>query len=70
MMYMYMYADYFVSFINMYCSLCLHFFHLLARKSNLEKNSIFSSKFFHNFQFYLSWASGKWVSMKTGTDKH
>ena len=24
------------------CSLCLHFFHLLARKPNLEKNSIYS----------------------------
>ena len=31
-------------------SLCLDFFHLLARKPNLEKkNSIYSNKLFHNF---------------------
>ena len=30
-------------------SLCLDFFHLLARMPNLEKRSIYSSKFFHNF---------------------
>jgi len=30
-------------------SLCLNFFHLLAQKPNLEKKSIYSNKFFHNF---------------------
>ena len=30
-------------------SLCLNFFHLLARKPNLEIFSIYSNKFFHNF---------------------
>jgi hypothetical protein len=30
-------------------SICLNFFHLLARKPNLEKNSIYSDKFFYNF---------------------
>jgi hypothetical protein len=30
-------------------SLCLNFFHLLSRKPNLEKCSIYSNKFFHNF---------------------
>jgi hypothetical protein len=30
-------------------SFCLHFFHLLAWKPNLEKNNIYSNKFFHNF---------------------
>ena len=30
-------------------SLCLNFFHLLAQKPNLEKNYIYSNKFFHNF---------------------
>ena len=29
--------------------LWLSFFHLLARKSNLDKFSIYSNKFFHNF---------------------
>ena len=43
----------------------LIFFNLLAWKPNLEKNSIYSSKVFHNF--HLSRASGKWVSMKTAT---
>ena len=33
-------------------NLCLNFFHLLARQPNLEKNYIYSNKFFHNF--YLS----------------
>jgi hypothetical protein len=28
---------------------CLNFFHLLAPKPNLEKFSIYSNKFFHNF---------------------
>ena len=30
-------------------TVCLNFFHLLARKSNLEKFSIYSNKFFHYF---------------------
>jgi hypothetical protein len=30
-------------------SFCLNFFHLLARKPYLEKNSIYLNKFFHNF---------------------
>ena len=30
-------------------SFCLNYFHLLARKPNIEKNSIYSNKFFHNF---------------------
>ena len=30
-------------------SLRLNFFHLLARKTNLEKNYIYSINFFHNF---------------------
>ena len=38
----------------MYSSLCLNFFHLLARKPNLEKISIYSSKFFHNFHLFES----------------
>jgi hypothetical protein len=51
-------------------SLCLNFFHLLARKPNLEKNYIYSNKFFHNFHFSVSSftchrASSKWVSVKT-----
>jgi len=48
----------------------LKFFHLLARKPNLEKDSIYSNKFFHNFHFSESSftcprASSKWVSAKT-----
>ena len=46
-------------------SLCLNFFHLLARKPNLEKLSIYSSKFFYNFHLSESsfncprlWVSG------------
>jgi hypothetical protein len=31
------------------CSLCLNFFHLLARKANWKKNYIYSNKFFHDF---------------------
>jgi hypothetical protein len=55
-------------------SLCLNFFHLLAQKSNLEKCSIYSNKFFHNFHlfwihFYLSRASDKWVSVKTASNQ-
>jgi len=41
----------------------LNFFHLLARKPNLEKKSIYLNKFFHNF--HLSQSSGKWVSVET-----
>ena len=47
-------------------SLCLNFYRLLARKSNLEFVSIYSNKFsLVRIQFYLSQASGKWVSTKT-----
>ena len=54
-------------------SLCLNFFHLhvvLARKPDLYFFFLFiqtnSSKFpFVSIQFYLSLASGKWVSTKT-----
>ena len=50
-----------------YHSHCLNFFHILPRKPNLEKNYIYSNKFFHNF--HLSGSSftcpGKWVSVKT-----
>jgi hypothetical protein len=35
-------------------SLCLHFFNLLVWKPNLEKCSIYSSKFFHNFHWSKS----------------
>jgi hypothetical protein len=58
-------AEHFVKLDN----LCLNFFHLLARKPNLETLSIYSNEFIHNFhqiQFDLSQASGKWVSAKTG----
>jgi len=34
---------------HIYTNLCLNFFHLLARKPNLEKLSSYSNKFFHNF---------------------
>ena len=51
--------------LNLSCGLCLKIFHLLARKPNLEKNYIYSNKFFHNFHlseysFSCSWlqASG------------
>jgi hypothetical protein len=30
-------------------AVCLNFFHVLAWKPNLEKNYIYSNKFFHNF---------------------
>ena len=36
----------------MFCfsfSLCHKFFHLLARKPNLEKKNVYSNKFFHTF---------------------
>jgi len=42
-----------VVFIVSY-SLCLNFFHLLAQKPNLEKHSIYSNKFFHNFHLSKS----------------
>jgi len=55
-------------------SLCLNFVHLLARKPNLEKCSTYSNKFFTislvRIQFYLSWASGKWVNAKTSQPKY
>ena len=35
-------------------SLWLNFFHLLAQKPNLEKISIYSNKFFHNFHLSKS----------------
>jgi hypothetical protein len=44
-------------------SLPCFFSHLLAWKPNLEKNYIYSNKLFPNF--YSSWASGKWVNVKT-----
>jgi hypothetical protein len=34
---------------NLFNSLCLYYFHLRAQKPNLEKFSIYSNKFFHNF---------------------
>ena len=37
-----------------YFSLCLNFFHLLARKPNLGNFSIYSKNFFHNFHLYKS----------------
>ena len=51
---------------SMYCNhLCLNIFHLLARKSKLEKFTIYSNKFFHSFHLSESsftcpqfWASG------------
>jgi hypothetical protein len=36
---------------SVYSSLCLNFFHLHAPKPNLDKFSIYSNKFFHNFHF-------------------
>ena len=49
----------------MHCSLRPNFFHLLARKPNLEKFSNYSNKFFHNFHLSKSrftcpwfWANG------------
>jgi hypothetical protein len=45
-------------------SLCLNFFHLLARKPNLENFSIYSNKFFYNFHLSKSrfTCSGLWKS--------
>ena len=40
--------------INLSYSLCINFYHLLARKPNLEKNYIYSNKFFHNFNLFES----------------
>ncbi len=47
-----------------YYSLCLNVFHLLALKPNLEKCSIYSNKFFHNFHLFESslTCSGLWAS--------
>ena len=45
------------------CIPSLNFFYILARKPNLEKNSIYSNKFCNNF--HLSRASGKWVSAES-----
>ena len=42
-------------------SLLINFFHLLVRKPNLEK------KIYLLIQFYLSQASGNWVSTMTGS---
>jgi len=48
--------------------LCLTLFHLLTRKSNIDKFSIYSNKFFHNF--HLSESSFTlWVSAKTDVCK-
>jgi hypothetical protein len=41
-------VPYYMIIIHVGC-LCLNFFHLLAQKPNLEKYSIYSSKFFYNF---------------------
>jgi hypothetical protein len=38
----------------MYLSLCLNFFHLLARKPTFEKFATYSNKFFHNFHLSKS----------------
>ena len=45
-------------------SLCLNFFHLLTRKTNLEKFSIYSNELFHNFHLSESrfTCSGLWES--------
>ena len=48
----------------------LIFFHLLAWNPNLEKNSIYSNKFFNNFHmsessFTCCVGSGMWISAKT-----
>ena len=51
------------SFTFCQCSLCLNCFHLLVQKPNLEKNYIYSNKFFHNF--FLFQALNKWVSART-----
>ena len=46
-------------------SLCINFFHLLARKSNIEKCSIHSNKFYHNFDLFESsfTCPGLWASV-------
>jgi hypothetical protein len=63
------YINCFVTLINVYASLCLNFFHLLAQKPNLGKFPFIQTNSFKIFTcpnpFYLSWASGKWVSAKT-----
>jgi hypothetical protein len=42
-------------------SLCLNFFHLLARKPNLENFSIYSNKFFHNCHLSKSSFTCPWL---------
>ena len=50
------------------CSLCLNFFSPTCLKPNLEKKIIFTQQFsFVRIQFYLSRASGKWVSTRNGS---
>jgi hypothetical protein len=46
-------------------SLCLNFFHLLARKPNLEKKNIYFYFSLVRIKYYLSRALGKWDSTKT-----
>ena len=46
----YFYSCQLIIWLNyLYTRLCLNFFQLLARKLNLEKISMYSNKFFHNF---------------------
>ena len=45
---------FFITDSYMYLSLCLNFFHLLARKPTLEKFATYSNKFFHNFHLSKS----------------
>jgi hypothetical protein len=40
---------------------CLNFFHLLARKPNLEKKTSIYIKFFHNFHLYDSSFTSTWL---------
>ena len=51
------------NYLSGYISLCLNFFHLLARKPNLELFSIYSNKFFHNF--HLSESSFTYANLRT-----
>jgi len=50
-----------VSHLKSYSSLCLNLFHLIARKPNLEKNYIYSNKFFHNFHSSESSFTCPWL---------
>jgi hypothetical protein len=58
-----------ISNILVHSVFVLYVFHLLSRKPNLEKKNLFkqilSQFLLDQIQFYLSWASGKWVSAKT-----